>query len=413
MRIDKALANRLFTISIDESPEQTRRIIKARGQRNRDAADYEPIKGLHTYLAGQDNRVVVPFEDVLTDLIDVSATRMRRDHERIMDLVEAHAVLVLHQESRQRDHNRHIVATQDDYAAVHDLIADIVGEASEVAVSDTVRETVETVRALIVDGEDVTRNTLAARLKIVPTSAGRRFGPASSAGYVKEDPDNPNTKPKRYVLGDVQLPENVEVMPSPERLRSCVSASDARGEDASNEQRASDDFRNALPEASVHARSSIPVSSTTEKPDTYKELSGSHEDENAVTGVPQNQTHGRTIFENEPDEVAESDIVCASVRNGCTTTNPPFDPTYGPIDGRVHVRAEDYERCDVCGYEDYEVRAQHHKGELWWRIVQICLNCGDAFTTLREDTHVRMLSKFHEPWDKADGQTRRSHPTMS
>jgi DNA replicative helicase MCM subunit Mcm2 (Cdc46/Mcm family) len=31
MRIDKELGNRLFRISIDESPEQTRRIIKARG----------------------------------------------------------------------------------------------------------------------------------------------------------------------------------------------------------------------------------------------------------------------------------------------------------------------------------------------------------------------------------------------
>jgi hypothetical protein len=77
MRIDKELGNRLFRIGIDESPEQTHRIVKARGRRDRGAADYEPIKGLHAYIAGQDNRVVVPFEDVLTDLIDISATRMR------------------------------------------------------------------------------------------------------------------------------------------------------------------------------------------------------------------------------------------------------------------------------------------------------------------------------------------------
>lgn len=155
--------------------------------------------------------MVVPFEDEITDLLDVSAGRMRRDFDRIMDLVEAHAVL--HQESRERDSGR-IVATLGDYEAVHTLIASIVGEASEVAVSDTVRMTVETVRDLICEDTEVTRNTLADKLGIVPTSAGRRFAPATAAGYVKEDPDNPNEKPKRYVLGNVPLPENVEVIPS-------------------------------------------------------------------------------------------------------------------------------------------------------------------------------------------------------
>ena len=396
MRIDKELGNRLFRISVDESPEQTRRVIKARRVRNENAADYEPIKGLHTYLAGQDNRVVVPFEDDLTDLIDVSAQRMRRDHERIMDLVEAHAVL--HQESRDRDQEQRIVATDEDYEALHTLIADIVGEASEVAVSDTVRETVRAVRELIENGEDVTRNTLAKKFRIVPTSAGRRFSPATAAEYVKEDPDHPNAKPKRYVLGDVPLPENVEVIPNPERLRSCVSASGARGGGASDENRASEDLGNARSGASVRAPSDDSVESEKQKPDRNRDLSEGHDSDGTATGVSRDRTHGRTIFENEPDEVTESDMVRASVRDGCATNDLPFIPTYGPIDGRVHIRAEDYEQCDVCGHEDYEVYAQHHEGEIWWRIVQTCLSCGDAFTTLREATHVRMLSKFYEQY---------------
>jgi hypothetical protein len=400
MRIDKELANCLFRINIDESPEQTRRVIKARNRRNRDRANYAPIRGLHEYLAGQDNRVVVPFEDALTDLIDVSATRMRRDHERIMDLVEAHAVL--HQEKRKRDTDGSIIATLEDYAAVFDLIADIVGEASEVAVSDTVRETVWLVRELIDEDVPVTRNSLADKLGIVPTSAGRRFAPASAAGYVKEDPDNPNKKPKRYVLGDVSLPENVEVIPSPKNLRSCVSASGARGEGASNEHRASEDLSNARSGASVHAQSSVPVSPTTQKPDRYSKWGETHEDEAAPAGVSQNQTHGRTIFSDEPKFADKADIVHASVRDGCTITNPPFIPTDGPIDEMVHVRANDYEPCDSCGHKEHEVRAQHHKGELWWRITQSCLNCGDAFTTLRENIHVRMISKLYEPWDKVE-----------
>jgi hypothetical protein len=142
--------------------------------------------------------VVVPFEDTLTDLIDVSATRMRRDHERIMDLVEAHAVL--HQESRQRDHDGRIVATPEDYQAVHALIADIVGEASEVAVSDTVRKTVEKVRELVYEGKDVTRNTLAEKLGIVPTSAGRRFAPATAGDTSRKIPTTPTRSPSGTYL---------------------------------------------------------------------------------------------------------------------------------------------------------------------------------------------------------------------
>lgn len=313
MRIDKELGNRLFRVSIDESPEQTRRIIKARGLRNKGAADYEPIKGLHTYIAGQDNRVVVPFEDTLTDLIDVSATRMRRDHERIMDLVEAHAML--HRESRKRDQEERVIATLDDYATVHNLIADIVGEASEVAVSDTVRKTVDAVRELIYEGKDVTRNTLAEKLGIVPTSAGRRFAPATAAGYVKEDPDNPNMKPKRYVLGDVALPENVEVIPSPETLRSCVCASGARVEGASKKDRAWGSFGNARTGASVRATSRLPVPSTSQEHDSNEESGEEHHGQDTLAGVSLIPTHGRTILEDEPEIADKPNIVHAPVRN--------------------------------------------------------------------------------------------------
>jgi hypothetical protein len=315
MKIDKELGNRLFRVNIDESPEQTKRIAKARTKRNDNSADYGPMRGLHTYLAGQDNRVVVPFEDELTDRIDFRATQMRRDYDRIMDLVEAHAVL--HQESRDRDADNHIIATLEDYEAVYELIGDIVGEASEVTVSDTVRETVQTVRELIEDGEHVTRNTLAKRLKIVPTSAGRRFAPASGAGYVKEDPDNLNQRPKRYVLGDVPLPENVDVIPSPETLRSCVSASRASGEGSSNKRRAPEDSSKARSYASVRAPSDNSVPSTTQKSLTYGRYSDGPHDENSIAGVSQNRTHERTFFENEPETDTESNIMRASVRGSC------------------------------------------------------------------------------------------------
>lgn len=243
---------------------------------------------------GQDNRVVVPFEDDIADLVDVSANRMRRDYDRIMDLVEAHAVL--DQETRERDEEGRIVATLDDYEAVHTLIPDVVGEASEVPVSDTVRETVNLVRELVNEAKDVTRNTLAEKLGVVPSSASRRFSPATAAGFVKGDPDHVGQKPKRYVLGNVPLPENLEAIPSPEVLRrSCVRASDSEGGSESPDNRAHDGGSNARSGARVHARSSNSVSPQLQKSDTNGD-SGKHRDgSNTGSGVSPHGTHARCL----------------------------------------------------------------------------------------------------------------------
>jgi hypothetical protein len=148
--MDHELATRMFRVGMTNTPEHRRQVLKARTRRNSNEADYGPIRGLHTYLAGQDNRVVVPFEEELTERVAVNSERIVRDHERLMDLIEAHAVL--HQETRGKDQEGRIVATLDDYEAVHELIADVMGEASEATVSETVRVTVETVRQLIEDG---------------------------------------------------------------------------------------------------------------------------------------------------------------------------------------------------------------------------------------------------------------------
>ncbi len=311
--MDHELSTRMFRIHMTNTPEHRRNILKARIKRNTSAADYGPIQGLHTYLAGQENRVVVPFEDELTDRVDVSSERIIRDHERLMDLIEAHAVL--HQATRDKDGQGRIVATIDDYAAVHALIADVLGEASEVAVSDTVRETVGIVRELIDEDKEVTRNTVAEKLGINPTSAGRRFTPATAAGFVKEDPDNPNQKPKRYVLGNVPLPENVEVIPSPETLTSCVRASASGGGSGSNESEKHDARTDARSDARMHARSRGSVVVEVEKSFTNGDCGEHHGDTDTDCGLSQNGTHGRTIFGDGAPVPENGRTVHASVRN--------------------------------------------------------------------------------------------------
>lgn len=192
-------------------------------------------------------------------------------------------------------------------------IADALGVASEVMVSETMRDTVKAVRELIEAGEDVTRNTLAKKFGIVASSAGRRFGPASAAGFLKEDPDNPNQKPKRYVLDDVPLPGDADVIPDPEIVGSCVSASGARGEAGEETDRAPEDFSNARSDASVRTRSSDFVALEEDKAHSNGQSGKHHDDENHENALSPHATHARTIFENEPEVAEKSDTVRAPV----------------------------------------------------------------------------------------------------
>ena len=50
-----------------------------------------------------------------------------RDFGALLTLIRSHALL--HQASRSRDQNGRVVATLDDYAVVHDLVADLLADA--------------------------------------------------------------------------------------------------------------------------------------------------------------------------------------------------------------------------------------------------------------------------------------------
>ena len=71
--------------------------------------DFGPVKALFTCIAGQDNRVVIPYGFKLGSLIPASAVRMRREAPRVKKLTEAHAIL--HHASRERGEKGRMIAT--------------------------------------------------------------------------------------------------------------------------------------------------------------------------------------------------------------------------------------------------------------------------------------------------------------
>jgi hypothetical protein len=133
-------------------------------------------------------------------------------------LIKAHAIL--HQASRERDTEGRIIATLEDYAVVRDLVAGLVSEGVEATVPATIRETVGKVAVLYADdSESVTIVKLAAELKLDKSSTWRRVRAAIDRSYLKNLEDRKG-RPAKLVPGD-PLPDDVEVLPTVERLHGC------------------------------------------------------------------------------------------------------------------------------------------------------------------------------------------------
>jgi DNA-binding transcriptional ArsR family regulator len=197
------------------------------------ARDLGSWHALQVWLESAEHRVSIPYAGKLAELIPPVAVRLRRDFEALLNLVRAHAIL--HQASRERDGKGRVVATIEDYAAVRELVADLVSEGIEATVPDTVRETVDAVRVLRggSKGGPVTVAELARKLKLDRSAVSRRVRNAKDRGYLRDLKENPR-RPSRLVLGD-DLPADVRILPEPEEVRAGMRdrvSSDARPDGA-------------------------------------------------------------------------------------------------------------------------------------------------------------------------------------
>ncbi len=228
--LDTEIETRLFSIPMDDTPEQTRRIIlAAAGGSIAEPVDVDCWHALQVWLANGEHHVVIPYDKKLLELIPPVAIRLRRDIPALLRLIEAHALL--HRASRDQDEEGRIVASIEDYAVVRELLADLMAEGVGATISCTVRQTVEAVVAVIARKGDVPEgrhaldlenlDTLSASvievaryLDLDKSSASRRINRAVELEFLV----NRETKrglPARLVPGD-PLPEDRVILPTPE-----------------------------------------------------------------------------------------------------------------------------------------------------------------------------------------------------
>jgi hypothetical protein len=231
---------RLLSLTVTDTQEQTRAVMAALAEEAHESGlNFEPWHALQVWLESAEHRVFIPYAKKLADVIPPLAVRLRRDFGALLNLIRAHALL--HQASRDRDAEGRIIATIDeDYAAVRELVADLVSEGIEVTVPKTVRETVGAVKRLreASSGEPVTVVELARELKLDRSAVSRRVRNAKDRGYLKDLEENPR-KPSRLVLGD-DLPDDLQILPKPEDVRAGMqerASSSARPDGAQESHR--------------------------------------------------------------------------------------------------------------------------------------------------------------------------------
>ena len=216
LRLHHENETRMLSLTITDTQKQTGAVLRQLAAQDDGArADLSRWHALQTWLATGPIGVTIPFAIQLADLMPPVAIRLRRDFKLVLMLIQAHALL--HQASRRKDETGRIIATIKDYKAVRDLVADLMAEGVDAQIKPETREVVELVRKLLADGhEEVRQVDLMPHLKLDKSAISRRIGAALDAGFLRNR-ERGRYRPARLVLGD-PLPEEVEILPSPDRL---------------------------------------------------------------------------------------------------------------------------------------------------------------------------------------------------
>jgi hypothetical protein len=212
---------RMLSLTVSDTREQTAAVFRALADGDTHTADLSQWQALQTWLAASKCEVVIPYASALAEMVPPVAIRLRRDFKTVLNLVRAHAIL--HQASRHKDADGRLMAEVADYGAVRELVADLVAEGADATIKPEVRETVSVVAALIDGGKaEVMQADIKKALKLDKSAVSRRVAAALDAGVLRNLEERQG-RPARLVLGD-PLPDEIELLPKPERLRSCAVA---------------------------------------------------------------------------------------------------------------------------------------------------------------------------------------------
>lgn len=220
---------RLLSIPVNDSATQTAQILECLALESKAGGPPDEWRALQTWIASGAVDVVIPYALELAKAVPTVAVRLRRDFGAVLALIKAHALL--HQCGRHRDHQGRIIATIEDYARVREIVADLVGDGVEATVQPSMRENVRAVETL--QGEDGCAVVAVGKLLgLDKSAASRRCRAAIDRGYIKNMEER-RGRPTQLKTAD-PLPDDLEILPSPDKLSGCTVAVETEGVKTTN-----------------------------------------------------------------------------------------------------------------------------------------------------------------------------------
>jgi hypothetical protein len=220
--LGEQMGTRLLTVSVPDTPTQTRAVLQAHAASVNGSCptpDVGALVAAQRWLElGGDHKVTIPFASALAEAVPADLVRMRRDFRQLLTVIQA--VALLYQRQRERDAEGRIVATLEDYRQARELLLDVFTEAATGGVSQSVRETVQTVTRLYDGAKPVTAPALADALGLHRATAWRRARTGLRLGFLVNT-ETRKGQPAKLVPG-APLPEERPALPLPEDV--CVYA---------------------------------------------------------------------------------------------------------------------------------------------------------------------------------------------
>ena len=218
--ISHQLNTRMFEIEIPDDPERTRLILNSIFDDTPELKDTKQLLALQEWIGFVGSRdVSIPraMREAIRDHLPDTMSRILRDGKQLLSMIEASAIL--HQKQRYEDYAGRIIATIDDYALAHELLAPIFDSIAQEGATKSVREAVQAVADLSFTGQSVSVAAVAKQMKLAPSNASRHVNRALSKGYLINE--STNRQRKELILGD-PLPDEISVLPDPAVLRAFV-----------------------------------------------------------------------------------------------------------------------------------------------------------------------------------------------
>jgi phage/plasmid primase-like uncharacterized protein len=229
--IDPENETRMLSLEMDDSPEQTKRVMALVAEikgfnLGPEQIDFEPWYAYQRCLAAGERRVYVPFAVCLVDLIEAKSVRLRRDIAQLLYAIKAHALL--HRQHRARGRTTGaIMATLEDYEAVRELMVDPMSESAEIKMRRSLPETVKAVRKASAQKEGATVNEVAAVLGLDRSPTSRRLDQAIRAGHVALAEERKG-RSYLYTTTKARMNRDSELLPTVREVEDALDEEDRR-----------------------------------------------------------------------------------------------------------------------------------------------------------------------------------------